>query len=132
MSVNPIKKAWILGALADRKWHTQYELIILASRIVKPEVASRRFYQQSLAQNPNDIPVDVAICRGMRDFVQCVLTHLYRGGLVEYRGVKGLDSREFRYIGWHCWNCGCVRTCVRPDSGLCENCQQYHPFDTSD
>lgn len=126
-SKNPITKAWMLEVLADRAWHPQYELINLASRLLKPEVASRKFYKgtRSRVRDPEKTEIDKAVLYGTKTFVQNILSDLRRDGIIEYRGNRGSEERESRLISWYCWSCGRLQTSERPESGLCGECPEY-------
>lgn len=120
---NPITKAWMLEAISDREWHPQYELINRASRYVKPEVASRRYYENARCKDPTETPLDKAIYYGLNDMVRRVLCHLHRLGLIEYRGHS--EEREIRFIGWYCWNCGRIQSSDKTANGTCNKCPIY-------
>jgi hypothetical protein len=124
MAKHPITKTWMLEALSDREWHSQYELINRATNSgLKPEMMSRRYYETvSRRKTPIETDVDDAIHRSTKRLVQKWLSHLYGLGLIEYRGDRGSEERESRFVGWYCWNCGKLCSTKPVEDNRCGKC----------
>jgi hypothetical protein len=112
----------MLEALSDREWHSQYELINRASRYVKPEAVSKKYYQNTKRKQPAKTDVNLAVYYGLKHLVRRALTQLRVRELVEYRGPLQSDDREVRFTGWYCWNCGRLKSSPKPDHGRCGAC----------